>query len=908
MLNHGYLQRSTSLLIVGIGILLICCAPLPKKISDSLDRGEFRQARVLLEKEGVGRDIRPNSKTDALEARRIFSDGIETRYISDVIKLKHSGLMHAALSKVEDGIDLVPWSDKFDRLKFDISGRIARVEGTVTKWGPRATSDVSLIDARDMLADIKLIEPDYADTPELISLREKAINALIHEWVNKINSNSYPIGKDNWELFWNDINATGFKDIKSDNYILTLAALSYSSAAPKKPRILEIKDSLLTGAKCIQSQISSNNIQSFIKLQNASKKWLEDWYDKTLPLIVEKEPVTFEAIDLCENVIARLPVDGYPNLKRQVGLFHLRAAEERTGAGASASLSLLHSARTQQLCGDSLADRVKTSQKAAFTSMITGERLNATMGIDSEPTVDPQLYDFVRTAFIAVIRNRTKGYFLWQFLPPGQSDSAVNLVIKTVDFQIPSYENLNTITSQYYDHNENVPNPQKTYLESMLISSKNQLNWAQTSYNNAVSTHNMYPTDYSLMAVNNAYNNYIFYLNAYNNYVSMYNTTPSTISRPVFMPYSFKEGRVQYGWEVRIQYNIGERSGVVVGKSMENGYIRIGTKYNDRDASHRRDEDLQFNISIERTVDHLFSAVKIACDQIAPAISNAIPLKYTSGLSDSEINIVKWFLHPWGRDLGTGKQAGIPQWAIDSSLALELPEIMFKPPDVNLISLSQHPKYPMNSEDAAKYYIGLICKISTDSKEGMHSSSTGAIVSPDGLILTCAHGLVGNNLKIEFVSGPSSGVYDAELVFVNDDSDVALIRARGLRAKRWIEVRLGTAPEKGEEIVAIGNPSLPDGTLSIEAISKGIISNPESEFYGVPRVVADISIASGSSGGPLISLNDGKIIGVVVAVANAELARNPGQRSASGPVCLAAPAKRLTAWLGLHSVEKTKGN
>lgn len=129
--------------------------------------------------------------------------------------------------------------------------------------------------------------------------------------------------------------------------------------------------------------------------------------------------------------------------------------------------------------------------------------------------------------------------------------------------------------------------------------------------------------------------------------------------------------------------------------------------------------------------------------------------------------------------------------------------------------------------------------------------------------------------------------------------DVALVRAKGLRCARWIEVRLSSPVKKGEEIVAIGNPVLPDGSISIDAISRGIVSNPESEFYELPRLVADITVASGSSGGPIISLRDGKIVGVVTAVADAGLAYFVGGRSASGMVCLSAPSNRLQEWLGL---------
>jgi hypothetical protein len=133
---------------------------------------------------------------------------------------------------------------------------------------------------------------------------------------------------------------------------------------------------------------------------------------------------------------------------------------------------------------------------------------------------------------------------------------------------------------------------------------------------------------------------------------------------------------------------------------------------------------------------------------------------------------------------------------------------------------------------------------------------------------------------------------------------VAILKAQGLKTDRWIEVRFGTTPEKGEEIIAIGNPSLPGGATSTEAISRGIVSNPRSEFYGIPCLIADITVASGSSGGPIISLVDGKIIGVVRAVADAGLSKEPGQRSASGTVCLAVPSTLLSKWLGIYSIRK----
>jgi ABC-type proline/glycine betaine transport system ATPase subunit len=98
--------------------------------------------------------------------------------------------------------------------------------------------------------------------------------------------------------------------------------------------------------------------------------------------------------------------------------------------------------------------------------------------------------------------------------------------------------------------------------------------------------------------------------------------------------------------------------------------------------------------------------------------------------------------------------------------------------------------------------------------------------------------------------------------------------------------------------VALGNPALPDGTTVQNAVSEGIVSNPKTDYASSFRLVADIAIASGSSGGPIISKETGEIVGVVVAVAAPRLSRDGV--SSSGYFCLAAPADMLHEWLGLE--------
>jgi Trypsin-like peptidase domain len=132
---------------------------------------------------------------------------------------------------------------------------------------------------------------------------------------------------------------------------------------------------------------------------------------------------------------------------------------------------------------------------------------------------------------------------------------------------------------------------------------------------------------------------------------------------------------------------------------------------------------------------------------------------------------------------------------------------------------------------------------------------------------------------------------------MNEKADVALLRAKDLRSDVWANIRLGAA-KKGEAIVAIGHPSLPTGDVNTAAVTQGLVSNPEVRVAGRSTLVADVSIASGSSGCPLISLETGEVVAVVQAVCSPGI---KGEVASSGYTCLAGPAQRLMEWLGIRS-------
>jgi hypothetical protein len=264
------------------------------------------------------------------------------------------------------------------------------------------------------------------------------------------------------------------------------------------------------------------------------------------------------------------------------------------------------------------------------------------------------------------------------------------------------------------------------------------LDWAENSYNSAVNMHNIYPTQYSLMNVNNAYYNYVAKLNAYNSLVTQYNATPSTIQREVYMPYIYKEGHVRYGWGLRVKYKIGNRSGIATGLSMESDFVRIGARYNDKDASRRRDDGLDFDVSLERTWLHLFKAVKTVCDEISPVIHEAVPLRYAAGFDEREAKIAKWLLHPWGLHLEAGRKMGISGWVLSSVSSINFPEIKYKLAEIYIRTMTEKPRLPLDAITAGRWYSGLVGQIFAADRRGSRLLSTGAVISPDGLILTCA--------------------------------------------------------------------------------------------------------------------------------------------------------------------------
>ena len=129
------------------------------------------------------------------------------------------------------------------------------------------------------------------------------------------------------------------------------------------------------------------------------------------------------------------------------------------------------------------------------------------------------------------------------------------------------------------------------------------------------------------------------------------------------------------------------------------------------------------------------------------------------------------------------------------------------------------------------------------------------LISPDGYALTAAH--VVSGLKTVPTRLHSGIVLDAEVIRINDESDVALIKLPGSSFKA-LSVVLSGEPQIGSDVFVVGNPRMKELDASV---SKGVVSGNRS-ISGHKYLQTDASANPGSSGGPVLD-RKGKVLGVI---------------------------------------------
>lgn len=120
------------------------------------------------------------------------------------------------------------------------------------------------------------------------------------------------------------------------------------------------------------------------------------------------------------------------------------------------------------------------------------------------------------------------------------------------------------------------------------------------------------------------------------------------------------------------------------------------------------------------------------------------------------------------------------------------------------------------------------------------------ILNKDQIAIACYSETDENNI---------GDAYAAELVSIDEDIDIAVLRVNGITLTPLKQADVTTI-KNGDDVYAIGAPEGLPYTLT-----KGTVSSKLREMNGVKYVQTDAAINPGNSGGPLLN-DDGEVIGI----------------------------------------------
>jgi S1-C subfamily serine protease len=147
---------------------------------------------------------------------------------------------------------------------------------------------------------------------------------------------------------------------------------------------------------------------------------------------------------------------------------------------------------------------------------------------------------------------------------------------------------------------------------------------------------------------------------------------------------------------------------------------------------------------------------------------------------------------------------------------------------------------------------------------GRGGLGSGIVISPDGLVLTNSH-VVGASKQIRLRDNEGI-VTDARVLGVDPDTDLALLRADGVRDLRYARLGNSKSLRRGQLVVAIGNPLGFESTVTagvVSALGRSIRSVSGRTIEDV--IQTDAALNPGNSGGPLVS-SAAEVIGINTAI------------------------------------------
>ena len=152
---------------------------------------------------------------------------------------------------------------------------------------------------------------------------------------------------------------------------------------------------------------------------------------------------------------------------------------------------------------------------------------------------------------------------------------------------------------------------------------------------------------------------------------------------------------------------------------------------------------------------------------------------------------------------------------------------------------------------------------------------SGAIISPDGLVVTNHHVIAAaRGWRVKTSDGTT---HLADLLGSAPGTDLALLQIRDANDLPYLPLGDSDALESGEEVFAIGNPFNMGSLDHTPTVTMGVIgSTGGHRSRAGDAIITDTPVNPGNSGGPLVNL-DGELVGV-----NGQISSRFGVRANAG--------------------------
>lgn len=858
------------------------CASIDQRVETLASKGDFDAALAELEAAGVGRTVvvKPEPTPEALQAREIYRTSIEAFTSKEVTAALGLGLARQAGERASRGQIRCPWSEELQALERQSLERIAAIDAAQVQLEYVGSEAGSRVLRRESLRELQPLAAMLRDSPAVVASARKIRELLCQDALASISPSNVPSREIRTQLA-EDLALAEIERAAVDSSVSALEALE----GVVESQSLE-GDSL---ERLVQGMQATSKVPALAPIVECLAGNIERWARTRSEQPVSASDVSVRVLTAIHSLKLALPVSASGSCRQLLVAALVSRSEPLIVDPQCAPLAWVYLEAARALLKDDSA--LQSKLDAVANSLRASDTYRATIAIDLGPKIEPIAHPLLFMALYEAIAQSTRPGVAWEWVDPVHGRATIRLEVSEGTIHSARFDDLTEKTSRYLSHHESVPNPRKAFLESRLNSLKFAIGMAESGFQSAVSSHNIYPTEWSLMSVNSARTRYVMAVDQYNATVREYNMTPDTVSEPVYLPYTYREGTVRSGLSTSGQVHVGESARQVRHAEVVSDNVRVGTKFNDSNDSSRRDDGIDIDVSGEAQLRRIMTVAERWVKEVSIAVSE-LPVPTRRSLPDDEQAVLAWLSGPFGPQDEVARRLALPKWLVDPGLRFEYPS---RDMDWSPINLAQAPAAGSDAQ-LRQTALEASCEVLISSTSGVPTSrGSGALVSADGLILTCAHVLTGPRISVKFIEGALAGEYDAEVVRINDRTDVALLRAVGLRAATWLGVQREPI-ERGLAVYAIGSPSVGPAAVAHAALTKGEIVSPIAEDWGYARVVAEVAIATGSSGGPLIDAKSGQIVGIITAVSGPQFSE---ERASTASFCLAAPAVMLPDWLGV---------